>query len=152
MYYPSSFESLSKTFLLRGSLLCSARKLYTRARILFSAYPFTFSRTRTAELSRSQPTRFSFHRWESTRPGLLQRAWLSHLWNEGCSWEWFRPRAADAAGDDAKAVISIGRPYKFAGGCSGERETSSSTKTIHVVLSCRKQRRGDTCWLPRRGI
>lgn len=35
--------------------------------------------------------------------------------------------------DGAKAVISIGRPHKFAGGCSGERETSSSTKTIHAV-------------------
>jgi len=35
--------------------------------------------------------------------------------------------------DGAKAVISIGRPYKFAVRCSGGRETSSGIKTIHAA-------------------
>lgn len=35
------------------------------------------------------------------------------------------PRSRRCSGDGAKAVITIGRPYKFAAGRSGGRETSS---------------------------
>lgn len=79
---------------LRGKLLRS-RKLHTRARVLFSArshhgvarHPRRVrARTTAAELSRSEPTRFAFHRWECAAWSPPTRLIIRRR-SGGCSWE-----------------------------------------------------------------
>lgn len=101
------------------------------------AHPFTFSYTLLAELSWSKPTRFLFHRWECAGP---PRVWLSiTVGAEDARGNDFDPvqPTAYVAGNGAKAVISIGRPYKFAGGVPASVKRAQVLRRYIAVPLCR---------------
>lgn len=140
-------EGSSKAFFAKSS-----RKLDMRAWVLFGIHPLIFSHcagngalavaTNTILVSSVGVRGLAFSNALDYPPSVRRMlvGMISTLCSRRCH------------GDGAKAVISIGRPYKFAVRCYGGRETSSGIKTIHAARPCRGTQRGDTCWLPRDGI